>query len=153
MLAFSAHTGSWTGTNEFRLMPTDPPHAAVARADVSCAAAGGLTTIAYTWTHPDDAEQDGLLVLGPDDDPDSVIALWGDSWHQSPAAKVLVGAIDGRQVRLDYQYADDWRWLITVDATDPEVLYLRMDNVVPESAAPDGGAGPYPAMVARLLRA
>ena len=35
MLAFSDHTGFWTGTNEFRLMPTDPPHAAVATADVS----------------------------------------------------------------------------------------------------------------------
>ena len=64
-----------------------PSHAAVATADVSSTAAGGLTTIAYTWTHPDDGEQDGLLVRGPDDDLDSVIALWGDSWRKSPAAR------------------------------------------------------------------
>jgi hypothetical protein len=55
-------------------------------------------------------------------------------------------------VRLSYEYGGDWRWQISIDATDPEALALQMDNVVPASVAGDG-AGPYPAMVARFSRA
>jgi hypothetical protein len=153
MRALSDHAGSWTGTNEFRLMPTDPPHEAAATAEVSPAAAGQLTSIAYTWTHPEDGEQDGLLVVGPDDESEGVVALWGDSWHQSPAPKVLTGSVGDRGIQLSYLYGGNWRWEITVDPTDPDALYLRMDNVVPESADPGGFAGAYPAMETRLRRA
>jgi hypothetical protein len=113
MRALSDHAGSWTGTNEFRLMPTDPPHEAAATAEVSPAAAGQLTSIAYTWTHPEDGEQDGLLVVGPDDESEGVVALWGDSWHQSPAPKVLTGSVGDRGIQLSYLYGGDWRWEIT----------------------------------------
>lgn len=153
MLPLAQHMGSWSGTNGFRLMPTDPPHDAPATAEVSVAAAGHLTAIAYTWSHPQDGEQDGLLVIGPDDSG-GVIALWGDSWHQSPEPKVLVGTIDDGTITVGYEYGGDWRWQITVDPGDPEALGLRMDNVVPESAATDiVVAGPYAAMAAHLRRA
>lgn len=33
--AFDDHTGSWGGSNQFRLMPTDPLHEAPATADVT----------------------------------------------------------------------------------------------------------------------
>lgn len=134
-------------------MPTDAPHDASATAHVSSAAAGNLTAIAYTWSHPQDGAQDGLLVVGPDEESEGVVALWGDSWHQSPPPKVLSGAIEDGVITVSYEYAGDWRWQITVDATDAELLGLRMDNVVPESAATDGvAAGPYPAMVTDLRR-
>jgi hypothetical protein len=153
MIVFAHHTGSWVGTNEFRLMPDDPTHAAGAAAQVSRAAGGQVATIGYTWQHPEDGEQDGILLLGPDDDAEGVVALWGDSWHQSPAPKLLTGTTDGRRVQLDYRYGGDWRWQISIDATDPEALSVQMDNVVPPSAAGDGASGPYPAMVARFRRA
>ena len=55
---------------------------------------------------------------------------------------------------VSYAYGGDWRWRITVDGTDPRVLALRMDNVVPESAATKAVLpGPYSAMVTELRRA
>ena len=134
-------------------MPTDPFFLAPATAEVSAAAAGNLVALAYRWTHPDDRTQDGLLVIGPTDESDMVVALWGDSWHQSPAPKVISGVIDGGEARLTYVYADDWHWQITVDATEPDALRLRMSNVVPESAATDDmAAGSYLAMDTDLRR-
>jgi hypothetical protein len=149
------HHGSWAGTNSFRLTPVDAPHVAAATAQVSSAAGGGLTTITYTWTHPEDGAVEGLLVVGADDDsgdePGRVIALWGDSWHQAPQPRTLTGTFDESTVTVGYTYAENWRWIITVDTSDPEVLHLRMDNVVPESAAAQGYTpGAYWAMDAAL---
>ena len=135
-------------------MPADPPHVAAVTADVSAAAGGNLTTISYTWSHPDDGAQDGLLVVGSNAEPPGVVAFWGDSWHQQPAPEVLLGGLEDGVLVVSYAYGGDWRWQITVDATDPDVLALRMDNVVPESAATEGvDAGAYPAMVTELRRA
>ena len=154
MSSLPAHAGSWIGTNQFRLMPADSPHVAAATSDVSTAVAGTLTTIAYTWSHPDDGVQEGLLVVGPNGEPPGAVAFWGDSWHQHPEPKVLLGGLEDGLLIVSYAYGGDWRWQIIVDATDPEVLALRMDNIVPESAAADGVvAGPYPAMVTDLRRA
>lgn len=154
MLTLASHSGSWTGSNGFRLMPDDPLHEGPGTALVSTASAGHLVAIAYTWAHPHDGEQDGLLVIGPGEAEGGVVAFWGDSWHQAPSPRVLTGSMDGGTIVVDYEYGDDWMWLISVDITDPEALGLRMDNVIPASAATDAlAAGPYPAMVARLIRA
>ena len=148
------HGGSWIGTNSFRLMPGDAPHVAAATSHVSTAAAGNLTTIAYTWSHPDDGEQEGLLVVGRSGEPPGAVVFWGDSWHQQPEPTVLPGALEDGLLIVSYAYGGDWRWEITVDATDPERFALRMDNIVPESAAAEGGAaGAYSAMVTELRRA
>jgi hypothetical protein len=147
--------GAWAGTNGFRLMPSDPLAEAAATATVSTAAGGNLGVVAYTWTHPHDGPQDGLLVVGPADEAeaDAVTAFWGDSWHQSPAPRVCTGTVDGGVVTVGYEYATQWRWEIVVDLTDPDTLRLRMDNVIPEDFADEGTpAGPYPAMVMELRR-
>ena len=153
MHALAEHAGAWTGTNQFRLMPTDPFQDSPATAQVSIAARGNLTTIAYTWSHPDDGPQEGLLVVAPSDEPNAVVAMWGDSWHQSPAPRVLDGTFDGARVVARYEYGDDWWWQITIDATIPDALSIQMDNIVPESAVPEGApAGAYSAMLADLRR-
>lgn len=147
------HAGSWTGTNEFRLMPADPPYVAAATAQVFIAAGGNLTTVAYRWSHPDDGAQDGLLVVGPEGEPPGAVAFWGDSWHQQPDPTVLHGRLQDGVLVVGYAYGGDWRWEITVDATVPELLALRMDNIVPQSVATEGVvAGPYAAMVTELRR-
>ena len=134
-------------------MPTDPPHIAAASADVAIAASGALTTMRYTWSHPDDGAQDGLLVIGAHEEPGGLVAFWCDSWHQSPEPKVLVGRIDDGLLIMSYTYGGDWQWQITVNVTNPDVLVLRMDNIVPESAAgPEIVAGAYPAMLSELRR-
>lgn len=149
----SEHRGSWTGSNGFRLMPTDSFSVAPATAEVSAAAGGNLVVITYAWAHSDDGAQEGLLVIGPPDEAGGVVAFWGDSWHQHPQPQVLTGAIEGAEVHLSYVYAAEWQWRITCDATEPGALRLRMANVVPESGATDDlAAGGYLAMDAELHR-
>lgn len=152
MRSLAGHTGRWTGTNDFRMMPDDPFVTAVAHAELTAAAAGHLTSIVYTWAHPGDGPQDGLLVLGLDDDGGAA-AYWGDSWHQQPAPKLLAGTADGARVVVGYEYGGGWAWQITVDATDAESLTIQMDNVIPlKEATSQIAAGPYVVMLARLAR-
>lgn len=154
MRELERHGGAWVGVNAFRLMPGDPTHDARISATVSHAANGELTQIAYSWEHPDDGGQDGLLVIGPGGAPNTVAAFWGDSWHQGPEPRSLEGTVEGGVVTVGYAYSGEWRWEIVVDASTAEQLTLTMSNVVPASAATDEiSAGPYPAMHAVMRRA
>jgi hypothetical protein len=135
MQLLTRHAGEWAGTNRFRLMPDDPPADAAATAKLSLGAGGNVAVLTYTWTHPDDGAQDGLLVVGPEEAPGEVIALWGDSWHQQPAAKQLSGTAGGDALTVGYSYAEGWEWRITLTAERPDVLRWRMDNVVPASVS------------------
>ncbi len=145
MEAFAGHVASWTGTNEFKLMPDEAPATADFAADVSVAAGGDLLAVAYRWAHPADGAQDGLLTLGLSEEPSTAVALWADSWHQSPTAAVMTGRLERAVVTFVYEYAEGWVWQTVLDATDPDTLTLRMDNVVPDG-------DPYPAMLATLRR-
>jgi hypothetical protein len=150
--ALTDRAGAWAGANGFRLMPSDPLHDAPATAEVTMRAGGNLVAIAYTWSHPADGPQDGLLVLGPHGDAAGVSAFWGDSWHQSPEPRMCTGTGEGGVITVGYEYAPGWRWGITVDATDPASLRLQMENVVPEDAAEGRSAVAYPVMVMTLRR-
>jgi hypothetical protein len=77
-------SGSWKGSNGFRLMPTDPLSEFPAAATLSVGAGGCLGTLGYIWTHPEDGAQDGLLAFGIAGSNNSIVALWADSWHQHP---------------------------------------------------------------------
>ena len=57
-------SGLWQGSNGFRMMPADPFSESPASATLSLAAGGCLGTLGYTWTHPEDGAQDGLLAFG-----------------------------------------------------------------------------------------
>ena len=147
------HLGGWRGTNAFRLKPDDPPYEAAADARVSAAVRGHLTEVAYTWSHPESGEHSGLLVLGSAEDPPGVVAMWSDTFHQSPAAGRLTGTSEDGSLTVGCSYAGDWEWKIAIDTSDPARLVIRMDNVVPESAAVHGfSPGAYWAMKADLVR-
>jgi hypothetical protein len=152
--ALARAAGTWQGTNGFRLMPADDLYTAPATATVAPDAGGHLVTVGYTWRHPDDGEQQGLLAVGHAEDgaggPDAV-AFWADSWHQQ-GARALEGSADRERLTFEYDYGGGWRWRVEVAATGPS-LTLRMLNVVPESdeaGAPPAGA--YEAMVMDLRR-
>ncbi|MEV4703063.1 hypothetical protein [Actinoplanes sp. NPDC049316] len=150
--------GSWAGTNGFRLMPGDPLAEAPATVTVTTAAGGHLTLVAYTWAHPGDGQQDGLLMIaaaGEDARDGSLVAVWGDSWHQKPATMSLPGGPAGEaSFVFAGDYGGGWGWRIRFDATDPENLRMGMDNVIPaEHASGDEVAGPYPVMVMDVRRA
>ncbi|MEU5527458.1 hypothetical protein ABZ744_11015 [Micromonospora chersina] len=153
ILADSA--GSWSGTNGFRLMPTDPLAGSLATITVTTAAGGHLTSVAYSWAHPDDGPQDGLLVVGAGAQEGSLVAVWGDSWHQQPTPMSLTGGpgADGT-FELRGEYGGGWAWRIVFDTADAERLRMRMDNVIPaDQATAEMPAGPYPVMVAEVTRA
>ncbi|WP_432513581.1 hypothetical protein [Kineococcus sp. SYSU DK001] len=140
-----AWAGAWAGENAFRLLPADAPHTAPATAVVQVA--GAMTTVGYAWAHPEDGDQAGLLTLGPGDGEGSVVALWGDSWHQAPQARVLLGTSGGSSVTVGYDYVEgQWRWEVTLRAAG-DGLELRMDNV--PLATGEG----HTAMLASLRRA
>ena len=147
-------SGSWEGSNGFRMMPGDQFSEFPATATLSVAAAGCLGTLGYTWTHPEDGVQDGLLAFGAAGGDNAVVALWADSWHQHPEAKACEGTVDENGVMsVDLEYGDGWRWQIALDATKSDVLVLRMDNVIPpEVATEEISAGPYVVMSMELRR-
>jgi hypothetical protein len=149
--ALARAAGTWQGTNGFRLMPADELFTAPATATVASGADGHLVTVAYTWHHPGDGEQQGLLVVGHGDDearPEKAAAFWADSWHQQ-AARAFEGSADGETLAFEYDYGGGWRWQVEV-STAGQGLALRMLNVVPASTDPSVGA--YEAMVMDLSR-
>lgn len=154
-MTLSDCAGSWTGTNGFRLMRDDALAERPATISVTTAAAGHLTSVAYTWEHPEDGPQDGLLVIGAAGEDGALTALWGDSWHQKPEPRSLPGrAVSGGLLEFEADYGGGWRWVVVLDASDPQTLRMRMDNVIPaDHAAPGKPAGPYPVMEMAATRA
>ena len=147
--------GTWVGTNGFRLMPGDRLVEFPARVTVTTAAGGHLISVAYSWEHPDDGAQDGLLVIGSADEDGSLGAMWGDSWHQKPAPMMLSGSRGtDATLELEGEYGGGWRWRVMLDASDAQSLRMQMDNVIPaERATADIPDGPYPVMVMHTRRA
>lgn len=122
-------------------------------ATVSRAASGLLVQVAYTWEHPADGVQEGLLVLGQGGEPDAIAAFWADSWHQSPEPRSLEGAIEDGVVTVGYDYSGEWRWEVVLDFAAADRLTVTMNNVIPASAATaEMTAGPYAAMRAVMRR-
>ena len=147
-------SGAWEGSNGFRLMPTDPLSEFPAAATLSVGAGGCLGTLGYTWTHPEDGAQEGLLAFGIAGSDNAIVALWADSWHQHPEAKVCEGNLDESGViSLDNEYGNGWRWQIVLDTIKTDVLFLWMHNVIPpEVATEEISAGPYVVMSMELHR-
>jgi hypothetical protein len=154
MAILSDFAGSWTGTNGFRLMPADPLAEYPATMTVTTAAGGHLTSVAYSWQHPSDGAQDGLVVIGSAG-KDDLLAVWADSWHQQPVPMSLSGVrTAGGTVELEGEYGGGWGWRIGFDPVDAERLRMRMENLVPEDqATAETPAGPYPVMEMDLRRA
>jgi hypothetical protein len=127
-------------------MPADPLADGPATAVLTTAAGGNLTSLAYTWVHPADGPQDGLLVYGP-----GVAALWGDSWHQQPEPRSLSGrATDDGAVELECEYGGGWRWQIAV-RVEADAVRMAMRNVIPADQVDAGeSAGPYVVMQMEL---
>ncbi|MDH6464917.1 hypothetical protein M2302_005118 [Micromonospora sp. A200] len=154
-MVLSEFAGSWVGSNGFRLMPDHPLAEFPATMTVATAAGGHLTSVAYSWQHPDDGPQDGLLVIAAAGEDGSLMAVWGDSWHQKPVPMSLPGGPGaGDTFQFEGDYGGGWRWRIVFDAADTATLRMRMDNVIPaDQATAAMAAGPYPVMVMEVRRA
>lgn len=144
------------GTCAFRLMPHEALEDAESNADLGEVAPGQLALL-YTWQHPSDGPQRGLLLVGaPEEGAAEITAAWADSWHQKPGLATLTGTSSPDAIELETTYAGDWGWRITLAGTGGDEVIMVMRNVVPESAlsqlppgSPPIEAGPYDVMVAR----
>jgi len=143
--ALAEHAGSWHGSNGFRLMPDDALETRPASARIEPMAGRHVTSVRYTWEHPADGAQDGVLLLWATGD-DTAGALWCDSWHQQPLPQVMSGDRKAKTITLEMEYGDGWRWLISIDAGAHDAFRMVMQNVVP-------GENPYDVMVTDLTRA
>ena len=146
MSFLSGFVGRWDGACGFRLMPHETLAQGPSRAELSSEAAGSGWLLRYSWTHPDDGEQSGSLLLGSVNDEGEIAAGWIDSWHQHPDLRLLTGwgADDAVMVEMEYS---GWGWQIELRADGPE-LRMVMRNVIP--AGLDGHEpGAYVVMDAR----
>ncbi len=138
MNPFDDRAGSWVGTCGFRLMPTDELALEASTAEASGEADGWGWLLRYTWTHPDDGVQSGVLLVGSPDDDGAISAGWVDSWHQKPRLRELVGVADEGGVHLEMEY-DGWGWTIDVRRSGDD-LTMTMHNVVPSGFGDFEGA-------------
>jgi hypothetical protein len=127
---YGVTAGSRTGTATFRLMPDHELATGTSTVDVLLVARGRALSLAYTWTHPEDGEQAGTLLLGVPGDDGAVHAAWVDSWHQ-PDVVALAGARTDTGARVGYEYAPGWHWEIELEVSGGRPA-LVMRNVVPE---------------------
>ena len=153
LAGFADYAGEWVGSNGFRLMAADELATRPASATLSPAAGGHLLSFAYQWEHPDDGPQDGLLVVGVSgDDAGTLIALWGDSWHQQPEARPMPGELVSGAMHLAAEYAEGWEWRIILESEGP-ALRMRMENVVPAGGTTGSAPSePYVVMLMELRR-
>lgn len=128
-------TGPRSGTASFRLMSSDDPAHGPSAGSVELAAGGRAVTVAYTWTHPEDGEQGGTLLLGVPGEDGTLTAGWVDSWHQ-PDVVALSGRATDTGAVAGYEYAPGWRWEVVLEVVDG-TPQLVMRNLVP-----DGEDGP-----------
>ncbi|WP_248123058.1 hypothetical protein [Micrococcus lacusdianchii] len=160
----------WSGTCGFRLLPGDDFSSGPSSARLTPVAGGVALALDYTWTHPEQGEQAGHLVIGRPDDDGRVTASFADSFHQAPEIRVLDGtaaggeptteapaAVDpvashpitgeGLAVSIDYS---GWGWTVAV-RLQGGTLAMVMQNVVPEGV-PGAEPGPYDVMRAAWTR-
>ncbi len=140
-LPYDVPAGTVTGTAGFRLLATDDLAVGGSRLDAADAARGRAVRLDYTWTHPDDGEQAGTLLLGVPGEDGTVSAGWVDSWHQPDSAH-LAGTGGARGATVGYEYAPGWRWEVELQVSDGVALVMR--NIVPEHD--DGPAATYDVM-------
>lgn len=152
-LVAPAQDRALSGDGSFRLMPTDDLATAPATRRVETGAGGHALLLRYTWTHPTDGEQDGILLCAAaGEDGDALTATWLDSWHQKPFPLTLSGTLAGSGVQLLGVYAETWGWEINLTLGEARVG-IEMRNVIPQEAVDQAPpemagieAGPYTVM-------
>ena len=127
---YGAPLGQWSGTCDFRLLPTDEFAGSASTLSVTEAAAGRALLLTYSWEHPEDGAQTGTLMLGVVGESGDVPAAWVYSWHQRDVV-ALTGRGAGPALTVGYEDAPGWRWDIEVGGSGGTTTIV-MHNIVPE---------------------
>ena len=90
----------------------------------------------YTWRY-DEQDQEGFIVICPNQKKGTATAAWGDSFHQHGSIMHLEGVLEeGGLINVLGSYTAqpgaDWGWRIIIDATEMEMFRITMYNIWPE---------------------
>jgi len=131
--------GGWMGVNHLWLTPDSEAIVTEAEARVDLEAQGTFLTIRYTWVYAD-VIQEGLLLIGCEQNSDRVRAAWLDSWHYADQMMYCQGKRneDG-SLSVAGSYAapsgPDWGWWISLHALKDNLFKIVMHNVPPDGEA------------------
>lgn len=132
----AALAGKWIGS--YRLHTSGLPektHDCATSANIEFRVKEQFLAVEYDWEY-DGKRQEGVLIIGCDEESDAVQAVWTDSWHMSHRFMVCDGTIDGSgkvNMKGFYTVPDypDWGWRIEISPSK-DSLEIKMHNVSPD---------------------
>ncbi|MBS1796406.1 MAG: DUF1579 family protein [Acidobacteria bacterium] len=131
-------TGRWRGINRLYTtwIPENPVRETPSVAVVEPTARGRFLKIEYDWRF-DDTIQEGLMLIGDEEETEIIRAFWIDSWHLSDKFLVSDGRMDGGGTILFkgfYSVPDhpDWGWNTIIVPENENSFKILMYNVSPE---------------------
>ena len=131
--------GEWMGTKRLFLTPEEEARESNASVAVFLTAQSKFLTIRYAWSYEGEP-QDGLLLIGFNQQQQVENATWIDSWHMNDQIMLLQGERNAAGVvSLTGSYpappGPNWGWWIEIDPLDGKSFKLLMHNVSPEGKA------------------
>jgi hypothetical protein len=135
---FDKLTGRWRGTNRLHLawIPEKPSVESDSKALIDYTARGRFLKIEYDWAY-DGQTQEGLILLGNEEDSSLIKAFWIDSWHMGDKFMVSEGSpAENGAISLKGFYSvpdhPDWGWRTVFSSEDENSFRIVMYNVTPE---------------------
>ncbi len=133
---FAGLIGNWQGSKQLQIHPDAPIQKSKSTAIVQAEAMGKFIGIRYTWRYQN-KDQQGLLLIGYENDHQRASAVWIDSWHMQDKAMLCTGQFsDANTLTLNGSYAagqgPDWGWKISIKVKNANAFDLIMYNIPPE---------------------
>ena len=128
--------GQWSGTNHLWLSPTEPASESATVMIVAMTAQDQFFTLHYSWSY-EGTPQDGLLLLGYEEQLNITKAVWVDSFHMQDKFMVCEGFVeDDGKIVIKGSYAappgPDWGWQISLAMKSSDQFEFVMHNITPE---------------------
>jgi Protein of unknown function (DUF1579) len=130
--------GKWSGINRLHTpwIEENPVRESNSTAVIELTARGRFLKIEYDWTF-EYALQEGLILIGNENESDSIKAFWIDSWHLSDKFMVSegrLGADDIISLKGFYTVPEnpDWGWRTIIEPKSEDSFKILMFNVSPE---------------------
>jgi hypothetical protein len=132
----AALKGEWVGKNRLWIEPETPVQESVISTWISVAARGRFFHMRYTWVFEREP-QEGLILIGFDDQQQVVQGVWIDSWHMGEQMMICKGRRNpGGIITLRGSYpappGPDWDWQIELYPDETRRLRMLMFNINPD---------------------
>lgn len=134
---FKKLAGEWRGSNILHTswIVENPVDESETSCFVELKAGEKFLKIEYDWIY-ENKKQDGLMLIGCENDSDEIRAFWIDSWHLSDKFMISEGKYTEDSVSLKGFYKvpnhPDWGWRTDIIFSDEDFFKFVMYNVSPE---------------------